>query len=153
MYQHRYIWMEGSLASTVRLVLIQLKTWMKVSIYSILSLSCTCTCRYVVVCTHVHVPDLLHPHSSCSVHDWCWFLQYIGRVGVVNTVQDGGDIIVRYSNNKVFLINQFALTKVSCTLLASGCMVQSMCVLCVCYTVQTRLSGPLCPLADRCHTG
>ena len=33
-------------------------------------------------------------------------------MGVVNTVQDSGDIIVRYSNNKIFLINQFALTKV-----------------------------------------
>ena len=41
-------------------------------------------------------------------------MQYIGRVGVVNTVQDSGDIIVRYSNNKIFLINQLALTKVTC---------------------------------------
>ena len=43
----------------------------------------------------------------------CILLQYIGRVGVVNTVQDSGDVIVRYSNNKIFLINQLALTKVS----------------------------------------
>ena len=40
-------------------------------------------------------------------------MQFIGRVGVVNTVQDCGDVVVRYSNNKIFLLNQYALTKAS----------------------------------------
>lgn len=51
----------------------------------------------------------------------CILLQYIGRVGVVNTVQDSGDIIVRYSNNKIFLINQFALTKVLINIIIINC--------------------------------
>ena len=38
--------------------------------------------------------------------------QFIGRVGVVATVQYYGDMVVRYSNNKVFQLNPEALTKV-----------------------------------------
>ena len=58
---------------------------------------------------------IVHTMSACIL------LQYIGRVGVVNTVQDSGDIIVRYSNNKIFLINQFALTKVLINIIIINC--------------------------------
>lgn len=39
--------------------------------------------------------------------------QFIGRDGVVTTIHDSGDIIVRYSNNKILLLNAGTLTKAS----------------------------------------
>ena len=39
--------------------------------------------------------------------------QFIGRDGVVATIHDSGDVIVRYSNNKILLLNARTLTKAS----------------------------------------
>ena len=44
--------------------------------------------------------SILYPH------------QYIGRDGMLATIHDDGDVIVRYSNNKMFNLNPEIITKV-----------------------------------------
>ena len=39
--------------------------------------------------------------------------QYIGRNGVLYSIRDDGDAIVRYGNNQIFQLNRQCLTKVT----------------------------------------
>ena len=58
----------------------------------------TCIYRYI----HYGIYYILY---SC--------LQYIGRDGTVYNIQDDGDVVVRYTNNKLFQLNRHCLTQVS----------------------------------------
>lgn len=62
----------------------------------------TCTC------THYSIFDPIIYYTLCIL-----LLQYIGRDGTVYNIQDDGDVVVRYTNNKLFQLNRHCLTQVS----------------------------------------
>ena len=61
--------------------------------------------------------DVCIPGVWCSI-----FLQLLGDIGMVNTVLESGDLLIRYPNNSVYVFNPEAVTKVSAGMHGGICL-------------------------------